>query len=210
MDQNAHSTGRSGVWGLLGLIAALCAHTPAYALYKSIGPDGRPIYSDRLLSDRPAQQIAADGSTVSATNLPYELRKVVNQFPVTLYSSPNCGPCDSGRSLLKQRGVPFKELTITTAEDSQALQKAEGSTELPILRIGGQRLHGYSSSEWTSYIDAAGYPKVSMLPPDYRYETPQALVPKSEPAGAASPASKPAPRPTPPSSGPTAPAGFKF
>ena len=196
----------------LALAATLGLHPSAWALYKTIGPDGRPIYSDRPLGNGPTTQIAADGTTVSSTNLPFELRKIVSRFPVTLYTSSDCGPCDAGRNLLKQRGVPFRERTIATPEDAEALKRAEGSTDLPILRVGGQRMQGFSASEWNSYLDAAGYPKSSQLPPNYQFDPPQPLSGKSaSPAAKASEPRQPAPPAAPPApAGGNAPPGFKF
>ena len=52
--------------------------------------------------------------------LPYPLRQAVQRYPVTLYTSDKCNPCNSARELLQKRGVPFTEKTITTAEDGQA------------------------------------------------------------------------------------------
>ena len=65
-------------------------------------------------------------SPAAHAGLPYELRQVVQRYPVTLYTSDECGPCGAGRSLLVTRGVPFEERTVKTNEDVDALQRLSG------------------------------------------------------------------------------------
>ena len=147
--------------------------------------------------------------------MPYELRQVASRFPVTLYTGNDCAPCTSARNLLTARGVPFTERTVTTNEDIEALQRLSGSAGLPFGSIGGQQLAGFSDAEWTQYLDAAGYPKQSQLPRNYRQPAPTPLVAVKEaaPAPAASapdqtPATRrPAPAPRP---APSNPAGIIF
>jgi glutaredoxin len=109
------------------------------------------------------------------------LRQVTSKYPVTLYSAPECGPCATGRSLLTGRGIPFAERTVTTNDDIAALQRLAGESSLPFLTIGGQRIKGYSDQEWTQYLDAAGYPKTSMLPAGYKPTPASPLVSLQKP-----------------------------
>jgi glutaredoxin len=146
--------------------------------------------------------------------LPYELRQVVQRYPVTLYTSEECGPCAAGRSLLVTRGVPFDERTIKSNEDVAALQRLSGQNSLPLLAIGAQQLKGFSDAEWSQYLDAAGYPKSSQLPAGWRNGSAQPLVaqqPAAEPAPAAA-APAPAAEVPAAASGPTPsnPAGIRF
>jgi glutaredoxin len=127
---------------------------------------------------------------VADDSLPFELRQIVSRFPVTLYTAEKCAPCDSGRNYLRQRGIPYAERTISTQADADAMQRTEGGTELPLLRIGGQQIKGYSDGEWGGYLDAAGYPKQSRLPPGYKHAAAQPLAPRE-----ATPAQPPAPAP---------------
>ncbi|WP_416221292.1 glutaredoxin domain-containing protein [Rhodoferax sp.] len=205
----------------IGLIAvSLTGLAQAQGVYKIVGPDGKVTFSDKP----PSAAQAAGGANVQAANtagasgtagLPYELRQIVAKFPVTLYTSAQCAPCDSGRTLLKSRGVPFNEKTVSNAEDNEALQRLSGESTLPFATIGGQKLKGYSDAEWVQYLDAAGYPKDSILPQTYRYPaaTPLVSIQKAAPAKAPEAARPPvepeiAPRPTAPS--PSNPAGITF
>lgn len=207
---------------LLGASALMLA-LPAWALYKVVGPDGKVTYTDRPPSNQPAQALKADGSPVSADRLPYALQQVVGRYPVVLYTGRGCAPCDAGRQMLKARGVPFTEKTVTTAEDAKALQRAENTDGLPVLRVGPKQLQGYSHSEWVSYLDAAGYPAQSALPATYQWPAPQPLVAPAPVAGEASGAAgtggrpmstvepvQPAPSGGNGNRGGSAPPGFRF
>jgi glutaredoxin len=157
-------------------------------------------------------------SAQAAAPLPYALQQIANRFPVVLYTRTDCAPCDEGRNHLLQRGIPFTEKTANTPADNAALKSLEGTTALPVLRIGQQQLQGYSSSAWTQYLDAAGYPATSALPPSYRSLPAQPLTPPPS-ASSVSPAttandpnSSPAtavPK-APPKPEPTTPGGIRF
>lgn len=163
---------------LLG-VAGLHAQT----VYRIVGPDGKVTFSDKPPADaatssartaagRPAAQQRSGGGG----GLPYELRQVVEKYPVTLYASPGCAPCTSGRLMLQARGIPFTEYLISSANDVEALQRLSGASSLPFLTIGSQRIKGYSEAEWTQFLNAASYPAASKLPPTYRNPEPKPLV----------------------------------
>ncbi|MDB5893649.1 MAG: NrdH-redoxin [Rhodoferax sp.] len=191
MDMRALSKLTRGL-ACLALLTAAVAGVQAQTVYRIVGPDGKVSFSDQppppLAPGRAsvANTAAASGRSTSA-GLPYELQQVVQRFPVTLYTAPDCVPCGAARNLLVSRGVPFTERTITTNEDIDALKRISGEGNLPFGTIGGQQLKGYSDVEWTQYLDAAAYPKTSQLPPSYRAPSPAPLV-------AAKPIEAPAPR----------------
>lgn len=191
------------------LLLALGAACPAWALYKVVGPDGKVTYTDRPPSDTQArtEAVTPSGSVVGGTVLPFAIRQVVQRFPVTLYTGSNCQPCDAGRALLADRGVPFIERTVNTPEDVQALRRAEQTDSLPLLRIGGQQIPGFAASEWHSYLDAAGYPRQSILPASFKQPPGTPLAPRATAGSPATP-SGPAATTSPPSTVPApAPAG---
>jgi glutaredoxin len=133
-----------------------------------------------------AKGVASSGGAASpGSALPYELQQIASRYPVTLYTGDNCGPCASGRNLLTARGIPFTERTVTTPEDAAALQRMSGDTSLPFITIGGQQIKGYADTEWTQFLDAAGYPKTSQLPPGYRASAPTPFVAVQRPVSAA-------------------------
>lgn len=152
----------------------------AQGVYRIVGPDGRVTFSDQPPPAGSAQPVAgaSAGGTGASSNapLPFELRKTAGQFPVTLYTGKDCSPCDTGRQLLNARGIPYVERTVTTVEDSAALARLVGEVSLPVLTVGNQQIKGYSDVQWRQYLDAAGYPKQSQLPPGYRRPAPEPLV----------------------------------
>lgn len=191
----------------------------AQQIYRIVGPDGRVTFSDKPPATPTGKVTSTDKTTATDQTvgpaLPFELRQVVGKFPVTLYSSSNCAPCDSGRNLLSRRGVPFSEKTVTSAPDADALQRLSGSTSLPFLTIGAQHVAGFSAAEWTQYLNAAGYPERSTLPAGYRspVATPLTLPEKSAAPDRPTPAaqaSRPAAAPIAPRPNPGNPAGIQF
>jgi glutaredoxin len=196
--------------------AALWGAVANAQVYRIVGPDGRVTFSDRPPADgkaAPAQALPLTGGGSSAASLPAEVRLAAGRFPVTLYTGPDCGPCLSARSFLNHRGVPFTERTISTREDAEALQRISGSTSMPFATIGGQHIRGFSDSEWTQYLDAAGYPKTSQLPPSYRNPDPTPLVAVERPARtqqARTPVPQRAEAPVPSEPAPANPAGIQF
>jgi glutaredoxin len=164
---------------LCATVLALTAPLGAQTVYRAVGADGKVTFTDMLppASDK-ATALDASAKPVAAvgTALPFELRLVATKYPVTLYTSGNCAPCAAGRSLLSGRGVPFTEKTVNTNEDTEALRRISGGSSLPLLTIGAQQLRGFSDSEWTQFLNAAGYPASSMLPTGYRQEAATPLV----------------------------------
>jgi glutaredoxin len=200
--------------------ALFTAESQAQQVYRIVGSDGKVTFSDQPPPAATNAKITgAKGGAVSAsaiTSLPFELRQVATRYPVTLYTGDNCSPCGAARSLLTTRGIPFTEKTVSSENDSQALQRISGESVLPFATIGSQQLKGFSDSEWTQFLNAAGYPSASVLPSTYRQPAPTPLVatataPSSSPATGANPANPrpPAPAVQPPASADN-PAGIRF
>ena len=182
---------RAAVVGALPLLA-LMTGTPAHAQYKVIGADGRVTYTDRVPSAAEGQVSALGARAAAAAPvvaLPFELRQVAGRYPVTLYvTTGTCEPCDAGRGLLRQRGIPYAEKQVQSAEDSQALERLSGGRDAPTLTIGTQVVRGLSADLWNSYLDAAGYPRESRLPASYQPPTATPVVERREVAAATPPA----------------------
>lgn len=173
---------------LLIALVTLAAAAAQAQTYKVVGPDGRVEYTDRPPATGRAQRLGSNTPVGQDDTLPFDLRQAMQKYPVTFYSTNNCAPCDRGRSLLQQRGVPYAEKSVLTGDDSAALSKAEGSNQLPVLRIGAQQIKGFGQEEWTSYLDAAGYPPQSKLPQGYKFAAATPLAPRQVAAAGAAPA----------------------
>lgn len=197
-------------------IALLLVATGAMAqqVYRQVDKNGKVTFSDRTpaASSEPASgPQGAPGN--SGAGLPYELRQVVQRYPVMLYTSEECGPCGAARTLLVTRGIPFDERIVKSNEDIEALQRLSNQTSVPLLTIGSQQLKGYSDTEWSQYFDAAGYPKSNSLPAGYRNGLARALVVQQAapaPRAPTAPAAQPAPLPASSDPTPSNPAGIKF
>lgn len=213
---------RLNPWRMALIASSVCsvcllASGQAWALYKVVGPDGKVTYTDQLPVAMPGQK-AQGVSSVGNSNppLPYALSQVVSKYPVTLYTFKACEPCKSARSFLQQRGVPYTEKSVETNQDIQALERLANTRSMPLLFIGKQQLNGFAQSDWSSYLDAAGYPATSALPKNYRWAEAAPLVklvdaPAAD-AGNGNPAStsaRPASHNSPKPKG-NAPAGFRF
>ena len=196
----------------------LCAASTAQAqtVYRIVGADGRVTFSDKPPANVEQGKVAATGTgsaaAASSGSMPFELRQVSSRYPVVLYSAPDCGPCSGGRAMLVNRGIPFSERSVTTNEDLAALKRLSGDTALPFLTVGAQHIKGYSDVEWTQYLDAAGYPKVSQLPIGYQQASASPMVVVDKAAAAKAEATPEARREPSTSTGPapTNPAGIQF
>ena len=206
---------RRAVATVLAVLALVPSVAGAQAIYRIVGPDGKVTFSDRppegsekATALGPGGRSAADGA--GSGELSFELRQLMSRYPVTIYTGDDCEPCNAGRSLLSSRGVPYTERTVRTPSDIDALQRLSGNNTVPMLTIGGQRLKGFSNSEWNQYLDAAGYPATSRLPSGYRNPPPSPLAPILEaPAPTqATPRQDAAPPPPPPP--PPNPSGIVF
>jgi glutaredoxin len=197
-------------------IAGFSSQISAQQLYRIVGPDGRVTFSDQPPPPSANAKVTTGrggsfSESASGAALPFELRNVVQRFPVTLYTGKDCAPCDAGRNMLRNRGIPFTERTVEGNEDLEALKRLAGDTTLPLATVGGQQMKGYSDSEWTQFLDAAGYPKTSQLPTGYRNPAPAPLVARAAPAAPApAAAAAAAPAPAAPAPAPSNPAGIRF
>ncbi|QIL43812.1 glutaredoxin family protein [Acidovorax sp. HDW3] len=195
--------------------AALLASAAVQAqqVYRSVGPDGKVTFTDRAPDTQTAPSSVRSAGAGAQGGLPYELQQIASRYPVTLYTGKDCPPCTSARSLLTARGIPFTERTVSTNDDIDAFKRLSGGTSLPFGTIGRQQLTGFSESEWTQYLDLAGYPKQSQLPPSYRRPAATPLVAVSPTPAApdkAEPSPRPAPAPADGGPGPSNPAGIIF
>lgn len=201
----------------LGLAVVLLTTAPAQAQYKVVGPDGKVTYTDRPGAAPGAQVQPLRPSGAAATSaapnaaLPAELRPLVARFPVLLYTSSDCAPCEAGRKLLQQRGVPYNERSVSSDDDIAALTRLTGGRSVPALSVGSQALRGFQEADWQSTLDLAGYPRTSRLPANYAAPASAPLVARSAvdaPAAPAVPSTRPAD--SSPAALPAAASGIRF
>jgi glutaredoxin len=202
---------RSLAWG--APLAALLVVLPSHAQYKVVSPDGKVTYTDTPPPSSSGSKVTKLGETISVVPqvpLPLELRQATLRYPVTLYVTKVCAPCDGARQLLRQRGIPYAEKLVVTNADIEMLERLTGARQAPSLTIGAQALQGLAADSWNSYLDSAGYPRESKLPANYQYPAPTPLTEPPAPVARQAPAEQaPAPAPFPaPTTG--AASGIRF
>ena len=101
--------------------------------------------------------------------------------------------------------MPYVEKVAQSDADHEAWASIVGGMEAPALRVGSQMMRALVREEWNSYLDAAGYPQQSKLPPNYEYPAAEPLVERQAPR----PGPTPPPRATTPANEPP-PSGIKF
>jgi glutaredoxin len=195
----------------LGLaLTLLLACTAAIGQYKVIGPDGKVTYTDQPPTDGKSKvQPFKAGSSANDPDLvlPFATAQALRNFPVTLYTQEGCVPCDAGRTLLRARGIPFEEKTISTQAELDAYKAISRDGQLPLLAVGREQVAGYEAGRWNNALSSAGYPANTTLPNGYVAKK-SALVPAPAAAAAAAPAPSPATAATNPR--PEASPGFRF
>jgi len=92
-------------------------------------------------------------------DLPYATQVAAKNFPVKLYTQPDCGsPCDQARASLVRRAVPFREISVVSEKEIDEVKSLSGREELPLLVVGSLVQTGFQESRLSSLLDTAGYP----------------------------------------------------
>ena len=146
----------------LSFALASCAAS-AQQLYRWVDKNGKVTYSQ----DPPpagaatkVEQKRLQSSVVETGGLTYEVQQAAKNFPVTIYTGPDCAePCKSARALLSKRGVPFKEIAVVDEKGLAELKKVSGKEQLPVLLVGRTMATGFEDNQWNGALDLVGYPK---------------------------------------------------
>jgi glutaredoxin len=189
----------------LALSLLLAAATAQAQQYRWIDKNGRVQYTDAPppAGAKDVRRTSAPVPTAPAeAEQPFELTRLQKDFPVTLYTSPNCKEgCDLARASLNKRGVPFKEVQVWNPETNDELKRVSGAAEVPTLLVGRSTQRGFEPGAFEALLDSAGYPKAGVLPARKQNvpEAPEGYVqqggakPAAEAAGAAAPPAKAGP-----------------
>jgi arsenate reductase-like glutaredoxin family protein len=148
---------------LLSLLA-LTFSASAQTLYKWVGKDGKVHYSDQPPPKeiKKVEKPRLSNSTIETSGMSFEALEAAKNFPVTLYTTPECGPeCATARELLSRRGIPFSESRVVTTNDGDTFKKALGTDKLlfPALVVGKSKQIGFEQDIWHELLDTAGYPR---------------------------------------------------
>lgn len=174
---------------LLVLIAAIAAPAAADQVYRYRDANGVVHYSDIAPpADARDTERKRMGDRATDPNLPYALQTAKRNFPVTLFVADECGSgCSQANAYLAKRGVPHAERNASEEAGRKALLAAtSGKAEVPVLVVGKSVLRGFEESAWANALDAAGYPRSSVLPAGANTKQPD--KPNGDTRGAARPA----------------------
>ena len=177
MNLNTYQLGLASV-----TVAVLAMAGPAQAQYRWNDPSGQVNYGDAPPPD--AKNLArVDGrnrleGADPTGGVPFELRKAIATFPITLYTALDCAPCESARAWLRQRGAPYQEIVVDTDVDAEELRRRVGTTAVPVMTLGRTPHLGFKDSAWSAALNAAGYPAQIVMPPTYRAEPPKPILPR--------------------------------
>jgi glutaredoxin len=141
-----------------------CAQT----LYKSIGTDGRVVYSDKPpLDGKLAKTMKAEDLPNTALPAGYEaelqrLRQNLNlngnksaPAPLAVASGSNvlftavwCGYCRQAKAYLANKGVQYEAIDIDTPSGKSTFAATGGSGGIPLLVANGKQIRGFSTQAY--------------------------------------------------------------
>ena len=135
---------------------------PADTLYKWGDSQGRVSYHDQPPPEGAGYRV--EQKVLGENKKPLEdetLAKIVEKYPVVLYSVPVCGSCDLARLYLEKRKIPFTDKNLeNNPQLQQTLKKKIGSLSAPVIMIGEKVMKGYVESLLEGELDDAGYPNI--------------------------------------------------
>ncbi len=165
-------------------LSLLAGGTQADEYYRSIDGAGKVHYGDKPLADAAdIERLNSLSEPVPNDSLPFETRRAMEKFPVTLYGAESCGDvCKLARAYLNKRGIPYTEKNLVSVEEIDAFKKASGGDQIPAITIGKSWLVRFSESQWSVALDTAGYPQTAPygFRPAVKLATPVTEPPKSE------------------------------
>jgi glutaredoxin len=150
--------------GLVAFSLLACALAAQAQLYRWTDEGGKVHYTDTpppaTAKNVELKESARPASTNTAAQQSYALQLAIKSFPVTVYTSKDCGsPCKNGLAHLRKRSVPFTEKVVAKQEEIDELTKLAGAPRVPVMVVGVDIQRDYEEQSWNAALDTAGYPK---------------------------------------------------
>jgi glutaredoxin len=148
-----------------GLLALLACSVHAATVYKTVGADGKVVYTDQPPAD-PTAAKALRIKDEATTPLPESVSKYQEQLTksmqnrlrepapkrsdaVVLFSASWCGYCRQAKRFLQGRQIAFQEQDIDTESGMRAFIKAGGGGGgVPLLVAAGRATRGFSEATY--------------------------------------------------------------
>ncbi len=149
----------------MGLLCIALAMPVAHGvrLYKWVDKDGNVSYHDRPPPSAEGYRVESRDFKLGGGAQPTSaaIGKASEQFPVVVYTVPQCTSCDLARAYLDRRKVPFtdKDVARDVALQKELVDKT-GSLTVPTIMVGEKIMKGYMESLLAGELDAAGYPRI--------------------------------------------------
>lgn len=183
---------KRSLW-LISILLLLSMTVHAAAIYRWIDSAGIVHYSDVPVPDADKlDESKFAGEVQPDAGLPYETRRAMLNFPVTLYVGNGCEAlCDTARTFLQKRGIPFAERTLRSRDEISAFTRLTGKNIVPSLAVGHSFVSGYEETLWNNELDVAGYPSTAPYRPTS--SAPVASEPEAAPVAEPAPAASAVP-----------------
>lgn len=148
-------------------LALASAVAGAQQAYKSIGPDGRTVYSDRPPAEGKVEktlQYTPGPTTALSSSYVEQLKRFqatgaakldVPAVRPALFSAAWCGYCKLAKAYLAGKGIGFTEYDIDTKDGLAAFASAGGGKGIPLLVAGGARVQGFSAASYDAVFAKA-------------------------------------------------------
>ena len=145
---------------LLALVLSVTAFAATAQTYRWIDSGGKVQITDTPPPGRSKNVVKSGDKPDADDGQSFAVKKVATDFPVTLYTSSDCGDlCARARELLTRRGTPFTEKLLQSQADLDELKALIGDVFVPTIKVGKQNQRGFDSAAWNNLLDLAGYPK---------------------------------------------------
>ena len=144
----------------------------AGTMYKSVGADGKILYSDQPPAGGKVEK-TLNYVNLPATPLPEsviryrneleksmqgrlsEARKSPDTKQVSLLTAQWCGYCRQAKAYLAEKKIAYKEYDIDTQEGMRAMVEFGGGSGVPVLLWHGQKIKGYSAAAYDALFAAS-------------------------------------------------------
>ena len=134
-------------FSLMLLLIAINPIADAQTLYKTVGADGKVVYSDRPPAEGKAQALQQEQLPISIVpGMPPPApgkaaapkKAAVQNGQAVLYMAQWCGYCRLARGYLARNGIAYREIDIDTPDGKAAFAEI-GGRGVPVLLADGQR-----------------------------------------------------------------------